>query len=179
MAMPLNQNIDQRRMPLPPPCLHEIPVYMRLPQRLERLQPVQAFDEHIAIFAGTDLYGRLLPFLQNGLGQSGYPCTVERFHTLHRHIYLVDRKAVFLADRVVMMTNGPEAEVGDILEIDFERPRNRKKIMETEKYYEYREHLIDYLHNKPHLKGDERPYVKRGVEAHNTLNKSEASAVAV
>ena len=34
-------------------------------------------------------------------------------------------EAIFLSDRVVMMTDGPEAEVGDILDIPFERPRNR------------------------------------------------------
>ena len=34
-------------------------------------------------------------------------------------------ESIFLSDRVVMMTDGPEAEVGDILPIPFERPRNR------------------------------------------------------
>lgn len=88
-------------------------------------------------------------------------------------------EAVFLADRVVMMTNGPEAEVGDILEIDFERPRDRHDIMETEKYYQYREHLIDYLHNKAHLKGDERPYVTRGIAQQDTLKTPEESVAHV
>ncbi|MEM6821408.1 MAG: nitrate ABC transporter ATP-binding protein [Verrucomicrobiota bacterium] len=79
-------------------------------------------------------------------------------------------EAIFLADRVVMMTNGPEAEVGDILEIKFDRPRERHEIMNTSEYYAYREHLIDYLHNKPHLKGDERPYVTRGIAAAETTS---------
>lgn len=62
-------------------------------------------------------------------------------------------EALFLSDRVVMMTNGPEAEVGDILEVDFPRPRDRKDVMEHSDYYEKREHLITFLevhaHNKP------------------------------
>ncbi|HUS36173.1 MAG TPA: ABC transporter ATP-binding protein, partial [Verrucomicrobiae bacterium] len=38
-------------------------------------------------------------------------------------------EALFLSDRIVMMTNGPEAEVGDILEVPFQRPRTRKDVM--------------------------------------------------
>lgn len=61
-------------------------------------------------------------------------------------------EAIFLSDRVVMMTDGPEAEVGDILTIPFERPRNRKAIMEDPRYYELRAHLIDFLNERSHLR---------------------------
>lgn len=61
-------------------------------------------------------------------------------------------EAIFLSDRVVMMTNGPEAEVGEILEIDFPRPRNRKGIMDNPRYYEHREHLIGFLEDRSHIK---------------------------
>ncbi len=54
-------------------------------------------------------------------------------------------EAIFLADRVVMMTSGPKAKIGDILEIDFERPRTRKTVLEHDDYYKYRKHLIDFL----------------------------------
>ncbi|MFD1292250.1 ABC transporter ATP-binding protein [Lutibacter holmesii] len=54
-------------------------------------------------------------------------------------------EAIFLADRVVMMTSGPRAKIGDILDIDFERPRSRKAIIEHNDYYKYRKHLIDFL----------------------------------
>ncbi|MDB4297286.1 ABC transporter ATP-binding protein [Flavobacteriaceae bacterium] len=54
-------------------------------------------------------------------------------------------EAVFLSDRVVMMTSGPKAKIGDILPIEFERPRSRKAILEHEDYYKYRKHLIDFL----------------------------------
>lgn len=61
-------------------------------------------------------------------------------------------EALFLSDRVVMMTNGPEAEVGDVLAIPFERPRDRKAVMEHPDYYRLREHLIDFLENRSHLR---------------------------
>ena len=54
-------------------------------------------------------------------------------------------EAIFLADRVVMMTSGPRAKIGDILNIDFERPRTRKSVLEHPDYYNYRKHLIDFL----------------------------------
>ncbi|MCL4125833.1 UNVERIFIED_CONTAM: hypothetical protein GTU68_008903 [Idotea baltica] len=54
-------------------------------------------------------------------------------------------EAIFLADRVVMMTSGPRAKIGDILSIDFERPRTRKSVIGNNKYYEYRKYLIDFL----------------------------------
>lgn len=66
-------------------------------------------------------------------------------------------EAIFLSDRVVMMTDGPEAEVGDILQIPFERPRNRKQIMEDSRYYELRERLITFLNDKSHIRPSRDP----------------------
>jgi nitrate ABC transporter ATP-binding subunit len=66
-------------------------------------------------------------------------------------------EAIFLSDRVVMMTNGPEAEVGDILRIPFERPRERKVIMEDPRYYDLREHLITFLNDRSHLRPSKDP----------------------
>lgn len=54
-------------------------------------------------------------------------------------------EAIFLADRIIMMTSGPRAQIGDVLNINFERPRIRKQILNHPDYYEYRKHLIDFL----------------------------------
>tara|TARA_R110001632_G_scaffold59700_1_gene145015 strand:- start:175 stop:1002 length:828 start_codon:yes stop_codon:yes gene_type:complete len=54
-------------------------------------------------------------------------------------------EAIFLADRVIMMTSGPKATIGDVLNIDFDRPRTRKAVLEHPDYYKYRKHLIDFL----------------------------------
>jgi len=61
-------------------------------------------------------------------------------------------EALFLSDRVVMMTNGPAAEVGEILEVKFPRPRDRKAIMEHPDYYHYREQLITFLEDRAYRK---------------------------
>ena len=67
-------------------------------------------------------------------------------------------EAIFLSDRVVMMSDGPEAEVGDILRIPFERPRDRKVIMEDPRYYDLREHLITFLNDRSHLRPSKDPH---------------------
>jgi len=54
-------------------------------------------------------------------------------------------EAILLADRVVMMTNGPRARVGKILEIDLPRPRTRKMLLEHPDYYRLREELLGFL----------------------------------
>src|SRR5687767_7280160 len=66
-------------------------------------------------------------------------------------------EALFLSDRIVMMTNGPEAEVGDILEVPFQRPRTRKDVMEHPDYYKLREYLITFLEERAHKKTQTAP----------------------
>ena len=61
------------------------------------------------------------------------------------------------SDRIVMMTNGPEAEVGDILPIHFPRPRDRRAVLEHSDYYLMREHLLTFLHERAHLRVGPRP----------------------
>jgi nitrate/nitrite transport system ATP-binding protein len=54
-------------------------------------------------------------------------------------------EAILLADRVVMMSNGPNARIGGILEVDLPRPRSRKALLDHPKYYEFREALLSFL----------------------------------
>ncbi|MFY0598480.1 MAG: ABC transporter ATP-binding protein [Cyclobacteriaceae bacterium] len=56
-------------------------------------------------------------------------------------------ESIFLADRVIMMTSGPYAKIGDELVIPFERPRNRKDVLEHPEYYDYRGYLINFLNH--------------------------------
>ncbi|MBD9356472.1 ABC transporter ATP-binding protein [Methylomonas albis] len=59
-------------------------------------------------------------------------------------------EAILLADRVVMMTNGPHAKIGKIQEIDLPRPRTRKALLEHPDYYKYRESLLTFLSECDH-----------------------------
>lgn len=59
-------------------------------------------------------------------------------------------EAILLADRVVMMTNGPHAKIGKIEEIDLPRPRSRKALLEHPDYYKYRESILSFLSECDH-----------------------------
>lgn len=61
-------------------------------------------------------------------------------------------EALFLSDRVIMMTNGPAATVGEILEVTFPRPRSRQQLLEDPEYYRLREQLIGFLEERSHLR---------------------------
>jgi nitrate/nitrite transport system ATP-binding protein len=54
-------------------------------------------------------------------------------------------EAILLADRVVMMSNGPNARIGNVMEVDLPRPRSRKALLAHKDYYAYREELLDFL----------------------------------
>ncbi len=59
-------------------------------------------------------------------------------------------EAILLADRVVMMTNGPNARIGRILEVDIPRPRTRRALLDHPRYYEYRQELLSFLDEFEH-----------------------------
>jgi nitrate/nitrite transport system ATP-binding protein len=57
-------------------------------------------------------------------------------------------EAVLLADRIVMMTNGPAATIGEILSVQLPRPRNRVELAEDPNYVHYRKAVIDFLYTR-------------------------------
>jgi nitrate ABC transporter ATP-binding subunit len=57
-------------------------------------------------------------------------------------------EALFLSNKVVMMTNGPAATIGEVLEIPFSHPRNRSQIMEDPRYYDLRNHALEFLFDR-------------------------------
>ncbi len=59
-------------------------------------------------------------------------------------------EAILLADRVVMMTNGPNARIGRVVDIDIPRPRTRQALLAHPRYYEYREAILGFLDEFEH-----------------------------
>jgi nitrate/nitrite transport system ATP-binding protein len=59
-------------------------------------------------------------------------------------------EAVLLSDRIVMMTNGPAATIGDILSVELPRPRERVKLADNEHYNHYRAEVLKFLYERQH-----------------------------
>jgi len=57
-------------------------------------------------------------------------------------------EAVLLSDRVIMMTNGPEATIGEILEVNLPRPRERLALQNNEEYLRCRGAIVEFLYSK-------------------------------
>jgi len=57
-------------------------------------------------------------------------------------------EAVLLSDKIVMMTNGPSATIGEVLSVNLERPRNRVELAEDRNYVHYRKAVIDFLYTR-------------------------------
>jgi nitrate/nitrite transport system ATP-binding protein len=66
-------------------------------------------------------------------------------------------EAVYMSDRVVLMTNGPGAHVGEVLKIDFPKPRDRLAMMADSRFYGYREKLLRFLDDCGHAKAAKAP----------------------
>lgn len=54
-------------------------------------------------------------------------------------------EAIYMSDRIVLMTNGPEATIGEIIEVPFEHPRDRQALRNSKEYYEIRNHALNFL----------------------------------
>jgi nitrate/nitrite transport system ATP-binding protein len=57
-------------------------------------------------------------------------------------------EAVLLSDRIVMMTNGPAATIGEVLAVELDRPRNRVELAEDSRYVHYRKEVLDFLYTR-------------------------------
>ena len=60
-------------------------------------------------------------------------------------------EALLLADRIVMMTNGPAATIGRIFEVEFPRPRNREEIVTRADYFWLRDSILTFLEEQTHV----------------------------
>ena len=67
-------------------------------------------------------------------------------------------EAVLLSDRIVMMTNGPAARIGEVLDVPMERPRKRLELVANSTYIKCRQRVIEFLyarHRAPALQAAE------------------------
>ena len=92
-------------------------------------------------------FGALDALTRAHLQDSVMEIHVELGNTVIMITHDVD-EAVLLSDRIVMMTNGPAATIGEILTIELERPRNRIELADNAKYNHYRHEVLKFLYEK-------------------------------
>lgn len=93
-------------------------------------------------------------------------------------------EAIYMSNRICMMTNGPAATVGQILDLPFERPRKRKDLLEHPDYYEFRGALIAFLERQEarkatHVPKKTRTDAKKSIDRHHLLRVQEHAASGV
>jgi nitrate/nitrite transport system ATP-binding protein len=90
-------------------------------------------------------------------------------------------EAVLLSDRIVMMTNGPEATIGEILDIDLERPRDRLALAEDPTYIHLRSEVLRFLYEKQRKVESIKPsstVKKNSLKAKGSIKKADRNTKA-
>jgi len=73
---------------------------------------------------------------------------IQMWNSSRNTVFMVTHdvdEAILLSDRIMLMTNGPEARIAEIVEVTIPRPRSRATIIEHPHYYRIRNHIIHFL----------------------------------
>ncbi len=123
----------------------------------QRVSIARAFATQPKLLLLDEPFGAL-DALTRGVIQDELMSICEKTHqTVFMITHDVD-EAILLADRIFLMSNGPDAVVAESVEVNFDRPRNRSEIIKNEGYYLLRNYLVDFLVNRSadHLEGVDR-----------------------
>lgn len=112
----------------------------------QRVGIARAFALKPSILLLDEPFGMLDSLTKNELQQVLIDVVEQEQITAIMVTHDVD-EAIFLADRVIMMTGGPFAKIGKEQRIGFDRPRNKIEVMEDPNYYKERDGLIDFLNH--------------------------------
>lgn len=78
---------------------------------------------------------------------------LDREHTTTLLVTHDVDESLYMSDRVCMMTSGPRARIGQLLDLPFERPRRREDVLQHELYYDFRGALVSFLEQQDHRGG--------------------------
>lgn len=82
-------------------------------------------------------------------------------------------EALLLSDRIVMLTNGPEAHIGQILEVPIPRPRQRLEVVNHPSYYNLRNEMIYFLNQQKQAKKRQKQTLSPTIISHKNLEKTQ------
>lgn len=110
----------------------------------QRVSIARAFATHPKLLLLDEPFGALDALTRGVIQDELIKIWSETQQTVFMITHDVD-EAILLADRILLMTNGPKARVAESVSINLPRPRNRGTIIEDPGYYKIRNHLVNFL----------------------------------
>ena len=110
----------------------------------QRVSIARAFANHPKLLLLDEPFGALDALTRGTIQDELLKIWGQMEQTVFMITHDID-EAILLADRIILMTNGPQARVAESVEITIPRPRNRTEIVEHPNYYAIRNHLVQFL----------------------------------
>ncbi len=110
----------------------------------QRVSIARAFANHPKLLLLDEPFGALDALTRGTIQDELLKIWGQMEQTVFMITHDID-EAILLADRILLMTNGPQARVAESVEITIPRPRNRTEIVEHPNYYTIRNHLVQFL----------------------------------
>lgn len=113
----------------------------------QRVSIARALSLRPKVLILDEPFGALDPITREELQEELLKIWAEHKVTILMITHDID-EALFLSDRIVMMTNGPAAKIGEILDVPLVRPRIRSRLIEDPRYYSLRNEAMDFLYHR-------------------------------
>ena len=131
-------------------ALHRKPAQLSGGMR-QRVSIARAFATQPSLLLLDEPFGALDALTRGVIQDELVKVWSETRQTVFMITHDVD-EAILLADRIFLMSNGPNARIAEMVQVDIPRPRLRTTIFQDQKYYQTRNYLVDFLINRS---GDE------------------------
>ncbi|MFT6431338.1 MAG: nitrate/nitrite transport system ATP-binding protein [Halopseudomonas sp.] len=127
-------------------ALHRKPAQLSGGMR-QRVSIARAFATQPSLLLLDEPFGALDALTRGVIQDELVKVWSETRQTVFMITHDVD-EAILLADRIFLMSNGPNARIAEMVQVDIPRPRLRTTIFQDEKYYQTRNYLVDFLINR-------------------------------
>jgi nitrate/nitrite transport system ATP-binding protein len=113
----------------------------------QRVSIARAFATQPELLLLDEPFGALDALTRGNIQEELIKIWTETRQTVFMITHDVD-EAILLSDRIMLMTNGPNARIAESVKVSIPRPRNRTDIIHHPAYYKIRNHLVDFLVNR-------------------------------